>query len=111
MSEELLENILIELRAMHITLRGFIAKTEALQPDLEYREEKEEPQVIVTQKSGKYDWIVLADGSKIRKCNNKPCPYYLRYNGTTYEHGKYDANENTWSFVAIGCEFFNKGGK
>lgn len=94
------------------TILKFMAWKEAVDPDLEY----DKPQIIVKEeiiKKGKYTWIICVDGAKIRKCNNDPCPYYLKYNEDMkkYQHGKYDVNTNMWVYVQEGCDYYQGGSK
>ena len=61
-----------------------------------------------TPTTGKYKWLPLKDGGKVRACNNKPCPYFLKYNDEKkrYEHGKYDPNTEIWTYVDDNCDFY-----
>ena len=104
----LLKSINIKVEALQAQMIMF---QEALQPDLEY---PTKPKIIVTEeitKKGKYIWHQVAGGGKVRKCNNEPCPYYLKYSEEleTYQHGKYDANTKVWSFISNMCEFYGEG--
>ena len=40
----------------------------------------QKPVVLTEQPKAKYTWYKLRDGGKVRKCNNEPCPYYLKWN-------------------------------
>ena len=70
--------------------------------------ETKEGTSISPPKKGKYTWYKVEGGGKVRKCNNEPCPYYLKYNEElgTYQHGKYDPNTKVWSYVDDNCEFY-----
>lgn len=59
-------------------------------------------------KKGKYTWFPIKGGGKVRTCNNEGCNLFLKYNDDkkTYQHGKYDALEEAWLYVADGCEFW-----
>lgn len=93
---------------------------EALEPDKEYVDDPRlkdtpKPEIVIKEeviKKGKYTWYAVEGGGKVRKCNNEPCPYYLKWNdeAKTYEHGKYDANTKVWSYVNDRCEFYTQGG-
>lgn len=78
---------------------------------------QDDDKTLVTQKvtfptKGKYVWYPLISGGKVRKCNNAPCPYFLKYNEdiNTYQHGKYDAEKKEWYHVSDTCEFYDGGG-
>lgn len=88
----------------------FLSWIEAKQPHLEHiiHEDNTTKITETIEKKGKYTWYPLRDGGKVRKCNNEGCPWYLKYNDkkNTYEHGKYDPNNQTWSYIQDYCDFY-----
>lgn len=134
---EKLEDIRKELSSSNEYMKLWTAWRESLDPDLEYRGEKldekgetlcksscdlanhssmaqhtdSKPQIEVREETiqkGKYTWYPLKDGGKVRKCNNAPCPYYLKWNDEkkTYEHGKYEPEKMRFYYVDDRCEFY-----
>jgi len=127
-----LENLNYNLETLIGYLQKWFSKEivnalkEAEQPDLEYP--RIEQEVITTfnekpdtepmggtsispPKKGKYTWYPVKGGGKVRKCNNEPCPYFLKYEEElgTYQHGKYDPNTKVWSYITDMCEFYGEG--
>jgi len=64
--------------------------------------------IEVKEEKKEFTWYILSDGKKVRKCNNEPCPFFLKYNDETgkYEHGDYDMNSNEWTFKQHSCKFW-----
>ena len=102
-TNKLLADIVVYLKA------GDIIK-EMKSEDQQFTKEKiihEDTKTVTIQKA-KYIWYPLKDGGKVRACNNKPCPYYLRWNDEkkSYEHGKYDPETKEFFFVNDICEYY-----
>ena len=76
----------------------------------EVREEKgfadpEPTSNFAMPKTGKYQWFRMSNNEgKIRKCENAGCGLWLYWNGSTYEHWKYDINTGKGFYVANICE-------
>ena len=120
------EKLIEGISKLNDNILKFMAWCEAKDPDLEYTRVEEEittksnnkPDTetkggtsISPPKKAKYTWFPVAEGGKVRTCNNEPCPYFLKYNEelATYQHGKYDANTKVWSYVDDRCEFYGEG--
>lgn len=59
-------------------------------------------------KTGKYQWYPIVGGGKVRPCDSIGCTYYLKFNEDTrkYQHGKYDANTQVWSYTHDLCDYW-----
>ena len=112
---EMLSNIVNAIKNVNITIQAFIAKMEALQPDLEYKEDpriireklivKEEPQVSE-------EIIVEYEGRTYKKF--KPCKYKCGFWAswaTDYKQGDkiLHINPMTKEIVGFNCPKFEGG--
>ncbi len=75
---------------------------------LEENPTKQEKLVPPIPKTGKYTWYPIVGGGKVRPCESVGCTYYLKFNEDTrkYQHGKYDANTQVWSYTHDLCDYW-----